>query len=241
MGDAAGLVLAHQQLLGGIVLVDGGVEGVVLVGEEGVGGEVVVAVADVGVVQQVCDGEDGIDVVLLGIGVDLQRDAGDILQEEVHLLLDAHHNIDALDARLLELANLTLDEGLAVLLVQTLGHGVDALCGDIGAAGGQDEGVLHPTGFQLLPGELGHFQVIQITLALESGDEGEHFLGRGEHRIVQVLIQVGKEGAGGIALEQHQVFDDLKFFISYHETYLLMSVLAGFPQFFCQQVAFKKE
>lgn len=46
-GDAAGLIAAHQQLLGGVVHPDGGVESIVLVGEEGVVGKVVVAVADV--------------------------------------------------------------------------------------------------------------------------------------------------------------------------------------------------
>ena len=226
-GDATRVVLAHQHSLGSVVQVNGGVEGAVLVGVEGVVREIGVAGADIGVVQLVCHGVEGADAVLAGAGGHVQGDAVLLLQEEILLLHRAYHHMDVLDAHLLQLEDEPLNEGLAIFPIQPLGHGVEGAGRPVGTFRRQQDGVFHPIGFQLLEGELGHGQVIQIALLLQLSQDGQGLFGGVKDRIVQVLLQVGQERTVGVALESGQVVEDFKFFIGYHETCLLYLYLAG--------------
>ena len=164
--------MRNHKLPGGVLLEDGRMEGPVLVGAEGVVGEEVVAVADVRAAQLDAGGGEGEDVALRGGDVDGELHAVLLGQVEVHLLLVADDDRDVVDPDLLELADLALDEGLALLHVQALRKGVDRLRGDVASARRHDDGVSHPAGLDVGQAGLGDLPVGQVALRLERGQGG---------------------------------------------------------------------
>ena len=118
---------------------------------EGVHSEIVVGRAHVGVAQVVARGEKGRRVVAtVVVVVDDDLDAESVFQIEEELFHVAHHHVDLLDARFLELAYLPLYEHFAAHFEKTL----RAFVGKRRASGGEacrhDDGVVDFVRFELL-------------------------------------------------------------------------------------------
>ena len=155
-GDAVILVHAQAPLVRGAVHVDGGIVGAVDVGLEGILGKVVIRGADVGVPQLVTNKPERPVVIPFSIEV-VGHQANAVLLGKVGELVCAiaNNNGDVCDPRLVELANLALNEDLAAYAREPLGSPVRDGHKARREASGHDDRVLYAIGLQRLAAKLG--------------------------------------------------------------------------------------